>query len=187
MQRLLRSIGYRPDTNGSYGSNTAFAVLAFRKMSGLPRISTTASHAMLRRLINGGGQFEVLFPRQGRHAEADLGHQVLALIDHGKVARLYPISSGKPSTPTVLGTFRIYSRVPGYLPDGMYYSSFFIRGYAIHGYKPSPTFPASHGCLRTPMEDAIASYDWLDFVDYVDTYYRTGKHKHPKPAADAGP
>ena len=69
----------------------------------------------------------------------------------------------------------------------MYYSNFFIRGYAIHGYNPSPTFPASHGCLRTPMEDAKAIYDWLDFGDYVDTYYRTGKHRHPKPSKNAGP
>jgi lipoprotein-anchoring transpeptidase ErfK/SrfK len=112
---------------------------------------------------------------------------VLALVNGAKVERLYPISSGKPSTPTVLGTFRIYSRVPGYLPDGMYYSSFFTGGYAIHGYDPSPVFPASHGCLRTPIPDAISIYDWLAMGNYVDTYYRSGHHRHPKPSANAGP
>jgi hypothetical protein len=46
------------------------------------------------------------------------------------VHRIYPISSGKPSTPTILGRFRVYLKVPGYLPDGMYFSNFFYRGYA---------------------------------------------------------
>lgn len=187
MQRLLKASGYVPSLGGTYDMRTGFAVLAFSKMSGLPRVTDVASHTLLRRLVNGGGQFEVLYPHQGRHAEADLGHQVLALVDGSRVDRLYPISSGKPSTPTVLGTYRIYSRVPGYLPDGMYYSNFFTGGYAIHGYDPSPVYPASHGCLRTQIAQAIEIYDWLAMGDYVDTYYRSGHHHHPKPSPNAGP
>ena len=186
MQRLLRASGYVPGSPGVYDERTARAVLTFRKMSGLPRL-TFASYKVLRRIVAGGGRFEVRFPHQGRHAEGDLSHQVLALVNGSKVERLYPISSGKPSTPTVLGTFRIYQRTPGYLPDGMYYSSFFIGGYAIHGYDPSPTYPASHGCLRTPIADAVAIYNWLAPGDHVDTYYRSGHHKHPKPSPNAGP
>jgi hypothetical protein len=186
MQRILRRSGYVPGRPGVYDSRTARAVLAFRKMSNLPR-TFTATAKVMHRIINGGGRFDVRFPHQGRHAEGDLTHQVLALIDGRKVERLYAISSGKPSTPTVLGTYRIYQRTPGMLPDGMYYSSFFIRGYAIHGYDPSPTYPASHGCLRTPIEDAISIYNWLAYGDYVDTYYRSGHHRHPKPSANAGP
>ena len=186
LQRLLRDLHYVPGHPGSYDDRTARAVMAFRKMSGLSRIFT-ASRTVWRRILNGGGVFEVRFPNQGRHAEGDLTHQVLALVNGDKVEKLYPISSGKPSTPTVLGTFRIYMRTPGLLPDGMYYSSFFIRGYAIHGYNPSPTYPASHGCLRTPMADAIAIYNWLAMGDYVDTYYRSGHHRHIKPSANAGP
>jgi hypothetical protein len=186
LQRLLRDLHFVPGHPGVYDDRTARAVLAFRKMSGLARIFT-ASRTVFRRILNGGGVFEVRFPHQGRHAEGDLTHQVLALVNGDQVEKIYPISSGKPSTPTVLGTFRIYSRVPGLLPDGMYYSSFFIRGYAIHGYNPSPTYPASHGCLRTPMADAIAIYNWLSFGNYVDTYYRSGHHRHIKPSANAGP
>jgi len=84
---------------------------------------------------------------------------------------IYPISSGKPSTPTILGDFQVYSRVPGYLPDGMYYSDFFIRGYAIHGYDPAPDYPASHGCMRLPIVDAISAFNWLALGDWVDVYY----------------
>ena len=96
---------------------------------------------------------------------------MLALIDNGKVVALYPISSGKPSTPTVLGSFRVYLKTPGYLPDGMYYSNFFTGGYAIHGFNPAPDYPASHGCMRVPIVDAISIYGWLNVGDGVDVYY----------------
>ena len=61
--------------------------------------------------------------------------------------------------------------MPGYLPDGMYYSSFFFRGYAIHGYNPAPDYPASHGCMRLPIIDAISVFDWVNYGDWVDVYY----------------
>jgi lipoprotein-anchoring transpeptidase ErfK/SrfK len=54
----------------------------------------------------------------------------------------------------------------------MYYSNFFIRGYAMHGYNPAPDYPASHGCMRLPIQDAISVYDWVAIGDTVDTYYR---------------
>jgi lipoprotein-anchoring transpeptidase ErfK/SrfK len=37
-------------------------------------------------------------------------------------------------------------------------SSYFIRGYAIHGYASVPTYPASHGCVRTPLWFAPGFY-----------------------------
>ena len=107
----------------------------------------------------------------GSHAEGDLSDQVLAFTNGSQVHWLFPISSGKPSTPTILGNFQIYRKQPGYLPDGMYYSDFFISGYAIHGYDPAPDYPASHGCMRLPIVDAIPAYDWLQMGDWVDTYY----------------
>jgi lipoprotein-anchoring transpeptidase ErfK/SrfK len=95
---------------------------------------------------------------------------LLALVDGSHVYRIYPISSGKPSTPTILGDFHVYSKVAGYLPDGMYFSNFFFTGYAIHGYNPAPDYPASHGCMRLPIVDAISVYDWLQIGDWVDVY-----------------
>lgn len=186
MQGLLHDIGYVPGQYGVYDARTARAVLAFRKMSGLARI-TTASRTVLRRMINGGGRFEVRYPDHGHHVEGDLTHQVLALIDGDKVERLYHMSSGKPSTPTVLGNYRVYSKTPGTNSHGMIHSSYFIGGYAIHGYESVPTYPASHGCLRVPPEDAYAIYSWIQTGDRVDTYYRTPGHAKPKPSPNAGP
>ena len=47
---------------------------------------------------------------------------------------IYTMSSGKPSTPTVIGRFTVYNKEPGTNSEGMVDSSYFIRGYAIHGY-----------------------------------------------------
>src|SRR5947209_19960522 len=105
------------------------------------------------------------------HADSYLGLQLLDLINGSQVVAIYPISSGKSSTPTILGSFRVYRKTPGYLPDGMYFSSFFYSGYAIHGYNPAPDYPASHGCMRLPIVDAIWVFHWLNYGDWVDTYY----------------
>ena len=50
----------------------------------------------------------------------------------------------------MFGKYRFYRKSPGYNAKGMYYSSYFVGGYAIHGFDPVPTYPASHGCLRIP-------------------------------------
>jgi lipoprotein-anchoring transpeptidase ErfK/SrfK len=52
----------------------------------------------------------------------------------------------------------------------MFYSSYFIGGYAIHGYVSVPAYPASHGCLRVPLPDAIPIIRWLSVGDFVDVY-----------------
>lgn len=169
LQRRLTATGYVVGARGRYDDRTARAVLAFRKVTGLAR-TTDASEDVMRRLALGGGHFRVRFPRQGHHVEADLSLQVLALIDHGEVQRIYPISSGKPSTPTVLGSYRVYMKTPGTNAHGMVFSSFFIRGYAIHGYVDVPAYAASHGCLRVPIPDAVPIYDWVKMGDWVDVY-----------------
>jgi L,D-transpeptidase catalytic domain len=133
--------------------------------------SQSLDGATISDLLNGVGAFKVLHPNDGTHVEGNLGKQLLALIYGSKVYRIYPISSGKPSTPTILGHFRVYERDPGYLPDGMYYSNFFSGGFAIHGFDPAPDYPASHGCMRLPIVDAISVYDWLNYGDVVDVYY----------------
>ena len=56
-------------------------------------------------------------------------------------------SSGAPSTPTVFGKYRFYRKHPGYNAKGMYYSSYFVGGYAIHGFTPCrPSRPATAAC-----------------------------------------
>jgi len=170
LQQRLAAVGYATPQTGVYDSLTGLAVLAFRKVNGMPR-TTTLTPFIVDRLLRGVGGFKVRYPQHGRHVEANLGWQVLALIDKGRVVRAYTTSSGKPSTPTVLGNFRFYMREPGTNSHGMVDSTYFIRGYAVHGYAEVPTYAASHGCLRVPIPDAYAIYSWIHIGDQIDVYY----------------
>jgi hypothetical protein len=170
IQQRLRALHFYVPTSGVYDQHTGWAVDAYHRMLRWGT-SNLIGPATMAQLLNGRGTFHVRYPHQGRHAEGNLRTQLLALIDGNRVQWIFPISSGKPSTPTILGSYRIYRRVPGYLPDGMYYSDFFIRGYAIHGYDPAPNYPASHGCMRLPIMDAIFVFHWLAMGDWVDSYY----------------
>ncbi|MGO9909125.1 MAG: L,D-transpeptidase [Solirubrobacteraceae bacterium] len=168
-QRLAALHFYIPQT-GVFDTGTGLALDAYHRLLHWGTYQTLDSRT-ISFLLDGYGAFPVHFPSHGNHAEGDLSLQLLALISGSDVLAIYPISSGKPSTPTILGNFHVYSKVPGYLPDGMYFSNFFISGYAIHGYDPAPDYPASHGCMRLPIVDALSVYDWLQIGDWVDTYY----------------
>jgi hypothetical protein len=170
MQQRLAALHFYIPQTGVYDGGMRLALDAYHRLLG-HGVSQSLDGATVSDLLNGVGEFHIRYPSHGRHAEGDLSRQVLALIDQGKVVALYPISSGKPSTPTVLGSFHVYLKTPGYLPDGMYYSSFFTGGYAIHGFNPAPDYPASHGCMRVPIVDAISIYRWLNVGDGVDVYY----------------
>jgi hypothetical protein len=168
-QRLAALHFYTPQT-GVFDTGTGLALDAYHRLLHWGTYQTLDGRT-ISFLLDGFGAFKVRFPSHGRHAEGNLSLQLLALVNGSQVVAIYPISSGKPSTPTILGDFRVYSKVPGTLPDGMFDSNFFVRGYAIHGYNPAPDYPASHGCMRLPIVDAPSVYDWLQLGDWVDTYY----------------
>jgi hypothetical protein len=171
LQSELSALHYAVTLNGTFDEATGQAVIAYRKLTGLARVPDTDAQVfhLMRR---GAGAFRVRDRNDGRHVEADLAAQVLAEIEPGgRVRRIYTISSGKPSTPTVLGRFQVYLKTPGVNSEGMVDSNYFIRGYAIHGYPEVPTYAASHGCLRVPIPDAPAIYAWVRIGTPVDVYY----------------
>jgi peptidoglycan hydrolase-like protein with peptidoglycan-binding domain len=166
LQGRLAGLKYVVPRTGVYDPGTGRAVMAFRKVAGYSR-SYTATAQVFDGLLKGKGRFKVRHPGDGRHVEARLNSQVLALIEGGKVQRIYHTSSGAPATPTIRGKFRVYLKTPGTNAKGMVDSSYFIRGYAIHGYASVPPYNASHGCLRVPIANARAIYDWLRIGDVV--------------------
>jgi hypothetical protein len=170
VQRRLAALHFYIPQTGVYDGGTGLAIDAYHRLLHWGT-SQMLEHATLTWLLNGWGAFPIRFPSHGRHAEGNLSVQLLALADGSHVSAIYPISSGKPSTPTILGDFRVYSKVAGYLPDGMFDSNFFYGGYAIHGYNPAPDYPASHGCMRVPIPDAPSIFGWLGYGDWVDVYY----------------
>jgi peptidoglycan hydrolase-like protein with peptidoglycan-binding domain len=174
LQDRLAALHYAVPMGGVFDEATGRAVIAYRKLTGLPRVPV-ADARLFALLQQGAGRFHVRYPRDGRHVEADLNRQVLAEIEPGgRVHRIYTMSSGKPSTPTVVGRFRVYSKTPGVNSEGMVDSNYFIRGYAIHGYAEVPIYAASHGCLRVPIPDAPAIYAWVQLGTPVDVYFEDG-------------
>jgi L,D-transpeptidase catalytic domain len=167
---LLRKVGYYAPHGSSYGSNLGLAVLAFRKENGMDR-TTNATPSIFRTLAKHRGGFKLRYPGAGKHVEVDISKQTMALANHGKAQYIFHVSTGAPATPTITGHYSIYQKTPGRLPDGMYYSSFWHNGYAIHGYPEVPTYNASHGCVRVPEVFAIFIYDWLPVGTDVYTYY----------------
>jgi len=170
VQQKLAALGFAVPRSGVYDGGTGRAVEAYRKVLGVARLQTLDG-AVVDRLLRGQGRFKVRYPQHGRHVEANLSQQVLALIENGRVLRAYTTSSGAAATPTVLGTYRFYWKDPGTNEKGMVHSSYFIRGYAIHGYASVPTHPASHGCLRVPIPDALGIFNWIRVGDQIDVYY----------------
>jgi peptidoglycan hydrolase-like protein with peptidoglycan-binding domain len=169
LQEGLRALAYVTPVNGSYEDSTGRAVLAFRKVNGMARVETPST-AIFKKLFRGQGGFRLKYPKAGRHLEFDWSRQVLVFAQGGKPVRIYHASSGKPSTPTVFGTFHFYSKTPGTNSEGMVDSNYFIRGYAVHGYASVPPYAASHGCIRVPIPDAASIYADISIGETIFVY-----------------
>jgi peptidoglycan hydrolase-like protein with peptidoglycan-binding domain len=186
LQSELSALHYAVPLSGVFEERTGWALIAYRKMTGLARVPDAGTQVFAE-LARGAGSFHVRYRGDGRHVEADLSKQVLAEIEPGgRVRAIYIVSSGKPSTPTVVGRFRVYLKTPGFNSEGMYDSNYFISGYAIHGYAEVPTYAASHGCLRVPIPEAPEIYAWVRTGTAVDVYDDAGGGSS-RVRNDAGP
>jgi hypothetical protein len=155
LEQRLRELHYAlPGVDGYFNLQTFEAVLAFQKVNGLPWTGRVTPHVWTR--LQSAG---IPRPRYTgtTHLEVDKGRQVLFDVIHGQVARAIHISTGATGN-TPLGVWHVYSKVPGFNAISMYFSMFFVRGFAIHGYPSVPAYPASHGCVRTPLWIAPTLY-----------------------------
>jgi hypothetical protein len=167
--KLLNKRGYFSSHGKKYNVRTQWAVMAFRKVNGMSR-NYNATPQIFRKLAANKGKFHLKYPHGGKHVEVDISHQVMALANHGKAQHVFAVSTGAPATPTIRGHFHFYSKTPGYNSERMYYSVYFIRGYATHGYDPDPPYNASHGCVRNPIPDSIFIYNWISLGDSIWVY-----------------
>jgi hypothetical protein len=168
LERRLAQLRYAlRAVDGFYSYDTADAVLAFQKVNGLARTGRMTPFVW-RRLQTA----HVPRPRYriGHHFEVDKTRQVLFEVDRGRVVRVVHVSTGATGN-TPVGRWHVYSKVPGFLPSGMFYSSFFVGAFAIHGYHSVPPYPASHGCVRTPMWIAPSLFASSSYGESVYVYY----------------
>jgi len=108
----------------------------------------------------------------------------LALIEDGRVVKLYPVAVGKDATPSPTGKFRIVNRVvnPTYYhsgiviapgpgnPLGSRWIGLNQKGYGIHGTNAPRSIgkAASHGCIRMAKRDLEEFFTLLRVGDEVE-------------------
>lgn len=170
IQSKLARLKYVVSGDGVFDDALGRALLAFRKVNRMSRVQS-AGPAVGKLLARNRGGFKGKYPKAGRHIEVSIARQVMAMYEGKKLARVYHVSTGAGGTPTIRGRFHVYMKTPGTNAKGMVDSSYFIRGYAIHGFASVPTYPASHGCVRVPVPNAQSIYDWVRIGDRIDTYY----------------
>lgn len=86
----------------------------------------------------------------------------LSVFRNGRLNKEYIVATGKPETPTPIGTFTIVNKEvdPGG-PYGTRWLGLSIRGYGIHGTNAPESIgtAASNGCIRMYNEDVEALFD----------------------------
>jgi lipoprotein-anchoring transpeptidase ErfK/SrfK len=108
----------------------------------------------------------------------------LALLESGKVVRIYRVAVGKVSTPSPAGEFKIVNRVtnPTYYhkgqviaagkgnPVGTRWMGLSAKGYGIHGTNQPNSIgkAASTGCIRVGKKDLEELFAVVDVGDAVE-------------------
>ena len=177
LQQRLAQLRYYPgQVSGRFGTDTLEAVWAFKEVQGLP---TTAGAdevgPAMQRALASPRPPQVLVPGGGHtRIEVNLPLEVLVLYAHDQVQLIshisagggyyYRCSGGRTCGPALTpdGNYRAHLFEPGWLdvPLGRMYNPVFFIGtnFAIHGDIPIPLKPASHGCVRVPVDVANVLY-----------------------------
>jgi lipoprotein-anchoring transpeptidase ErfK/SrfK len=114
----------------------------------------------------------------------------LALIEDGKVVKVYPVAVGAPATPSPSGEFRVRERItnptyyaPGNVigpgkgnPLGTRWIGLGQRGYGIHGTNEPRSIGkrASHGCIRMNQADVEELFELVRAGDLVELHAERG-------------
>jgi|SRR5579871_3774352 len=127
---------------------------------------------------------EVFAESGTRRLVVSIPDRKLALIEDGRVVKIYRIAVGKTTTPSPSGSFHIVTRVsnPTYFhegkvvgpgptnPVGTRWMGLGYKGYGIHGTNVPGSIgkAASHGCIRLRNRDAEDLFDRVQVGDPVD-------------------
>jgi peptidoglycan hydrolase-like protein with peptidoglycan-binding domain len=167
LEQRLVALHYDPGAvDGVFDSSTAFAVVAFQKVTGMARTSRATDD--VRAALGTATDPAPLVPGGGAdRIEVDVGRQVLFMFQDNALWRILPVSTGSGQrycvggscdrALTPAGSYRVFLRVRGWQTSRLgrlYNPLYFNGGIAIHGAPSVPAYPASHGCVRIPMFEA---------------------------------
>jgi peptidoglycan hydrolase-like protein with peptidoglycan-binding domain len=177
LEQHLNALHYYVGTvDDVFDQNTAYAVTAFQKVTGMDRTGR-ATDAVVAALASATPPPALVPNGNADRVEIDIPRQVLFLYKGGTLRDILTISSGSNqrfcsegycrNAVTPGGSFGIYRQGTGweYGPlGGLYNPQYFNGGIAIHGATSVPAYPASHGCIRIPM----AAAEWFPGQVYKD-------------------
>jgi lipoprotein-anchoring transpeptidase ErfK/SrfK len=166
-QQRLIELGYLlpGDDDGRFGPTTSEGVIAFQKFQRLERTGLLDS-ATRAALTGATHPTPVTQGGAGKRAEVLLNRQVALLIEDNAVVRTIAVSTGKPSTPTPPGSYRVYAKIQRWwstpFREWLPWAIPFVGGIAFHEYPLVPAYPASHGCVRQSFAVARWTYDFAE-------------------------
>lgn len=198
LEQRLAGLGYLVGkVDGVWDGATKHGVTAFQKVENLPRNGTADVATMTR--LQSAARPSPAFATPPDHFEVDIPRQVVFMVRGGQVAAISPTSTGnnknftsqgytrRAVTPN--GRFQINFKRNGWrvAPLGrLYRPAYFNGGIALHGSNSVPTVPASHGCVRLPMQfaDYLLDNAPVGMVVYV---YGGPTGPNPQPILDEPP
>ena len=165
VQQRLIELGYLlpGDDDGRFGPATQNAILSFQKWEGLGRtgLMNRQTNARLTAATHPSPSSK---GPAGKRAEVLLDRQVALLINNNRVVRTIAVSTGKSSTPTPPGNYRVYAKIPRWwsvpFREWLPWALPFVGGIAFHELADVPAFPASHGCVRQSFTVARWTYNF---------------------------
>jgi hypothetical protein len=178
VQRRLIELGYLPagSADGRDGPMTQEAVVAFQKWERLPRTGVLDAKTKAR-LPTALRPTPMTEPSLRRRLEVLLDRQLTLLIANNRVVFAIAVSTGKPSTPTPPGHYRVYAKIARWwstpFREWLPWAVPFVGGIAFHQYLTVPAYAASHGCVRQVPAVAHMTYDFADVGMRVDVLGRT--------------
>lgn len=197
LEQKLDALHYYVGTvDDRFDGDTANAVVAFQKVTGMDRTGRATDDVVA--AINTAKSPPPLVPAGGAHrVEVDLDRQVLFLYEGGNLDTILTVSTGSNQrfcsegwcryAVTPPGSFTIYQKDSGWEtgPLGsLYNAQYFNGGIAIHGEPAVPAYPASHGCVRIPMNAAEWMPDHLSLGTPV--YVVSSDAPNPTPITAGG-
>lgn len=165
LQQRLIVLGYllRGADDGRFGPATQNGILAFQKWERLARTGLLDGRTKAR-LATAVRPIPRSMGGRVKRAEILLDRQVALLINNNRVVRTIAVSSGKPSTPTPPGNYRVYAKIARWwsvpFREWLPWALPFVGGIAFHEFQVVPIFPASHGCVRQSSTVARWTYDF---------------------------
>ena len=157
-----------------------------RMMAGLAAVVVAVGRAMAQEQEHQQAAAETPEQAPARRIVVSIPDRKLALVENGKVVKVYGTAVGAPNTPSPTGTFQIVQRVPNPTwyhagkvvgpgknnPVGTRWIGLSEKGYGIHGTNAPGSIGhnVSHGCIRMRNRDVEELFGLVKIGDVVELH-----------------